>query len=134
MHSGRVPGQFDIRWPRMAECPCSHGRLEGTLSQGRRETSCSLPGFRKEGLKPSLATTTPKASRRVIAVPLGLEPVKFVLGQVLLFSTWLYKSGSKAEFAYDDPEGFSQYDLRSSWPECREIRVRASPTVLDLAL
>jgi hypothetical protein len=52
MAGGNRPEAELERWPRMAECPCSQGWREGT--------------FMKEDLKPSLATTAAKVSRRVI--------------------------------------------------------------------
>ncbi|WP_461389061.1 hypothetical protein [Desulfosporosinus fructosivorans] len=55
MQAGRIPGKSDIP----VRC--------------RRETSCFPSCFKQAGLKPSLATTTAKASERVIADPLGWE-------------------------------------------------------------
>jgi len=62
MKVGRVPGQFDI----LVSRPAGNVLFP------------ALP--MKAGLKPSLATTIAKASERVVAIPLGLDDVKFVLG------------------------------------------------------
>ncbi|MCO5385792.1 MAG: hypothetical protein NHB14_08525 [Desulfosporosinus sp.] len=63
----------------MAKCPCSHGRREGTVSHGRRETSLFPALLYASGLKPSLTTTLAKVSRRVlVTLALGSAGVCWV--------------------------------------------------------
>ena len=111
MQAGRMPVQFDIRWPWMAECPCSHGRREGTLSQGRRGTSLFPVLLCERGLKPSLATTHAKASEGVIAYPVVRNA-----GQGSQYAL-RYECWFKAKFGYDDRRGFSPCDRRPSGQE-----------------
>ncbi|HZK84112.1 MAG TPA: hypothetical protein VFC58_05420 [Desulfosporosinus sp.] len=81
-----------------------------SVPHGQRNTSLCSALLYARGLKPSLATTNAKASRRVIAVPLGLEAVRPALGHVFLFPALLYASGLIAEYSYDERKGFSPRD------------------------
>ncbi|MDR3587445.1 MAG: hypothetical protein P4L59_19345 [Desulfosporosinus sp.] len=83
--SGRGSAKFDIRWPWMAECPCSQGWREGTLSQLARDPSLdpaplmkgqvglSLVGCSRRGL--TCCNSTLRAG--ITGLLTGINPARF---------------------------------------------------------
>jgi len=78
------------------------------VSHGRRNTSLCSALLVKAGLKPSLATTTVKASERVIEGPLAWRTREGRGND--LFPALRKKRGNGLEFDYDDRKGFGACD------------------------